>query len=134
MLQSKNNLPSRQLSCTTSKCFKTDFHYLELLRFGRKVKGYIATITSTLVNQRISNKAWTREDSWREATQKWLPRETRSQLKVVESLHYRCVRLVIKDYRQRISGEIIDARTKRLLLSVMDGILNVQSSHELLDG
>lgn len=45
----------------------------------------------------------------------WLtPGLRKSELKIVESLHYRCVRLVVKDYRQRTSREIIDFATKRL--------------------
>jgi len=45
----------------------------------------------------------------------WLtPGLSKSRLKVVESLHYRCVRLVVKDYKQRVSRDVIDSATKRL--------------------
>jgi len=45
----------------------------------------------------------------------WLtPGLKKANLKTVESLHYRCVRLVVRDYRKRISREVIDKVTKRL--------------------
>jgi len=45
----------------------------------------------------------------------WLtPGLSKSRLKVVESLHYRCVRLVVKDYKQRVSRDVIDSATNRL--------------------
>jgi len=46
---------------------------------------------------------------------KWLtPGLAKSLLRVIESLHYRCVRLVIKDYRQRVSREVVDRSTNSL--------------------
>jgi len=45
----------------------------------------------------------------------WLtPGLPKHLLKVVESLHYRCVRLVVKDYKQRVSRDVIDLATNRL--------------------
>jgi len=45
----------------------------------------------------------------------WLtPSINKKNLARVESLHYRSLRLIIKDYRQRISRELITERTKRL--------------------
>jgi len=45
----------------------------------------------------------------------WLtPALSKALIKQVEGLHYRCVRLVLRDYRQRISRAIIDKATKRL--------------------
>jgi len=32
----------------------------------------------------------------------------------LESVHYRCLRIIMKDYKQRISSEWIDAATQRL--------------------
>jgi len=45
----------------------------------------------------------------------WLtPHISKKQEGRVESLHYRSMRLVIKDYRQRIGREIVDSSTSRL--------------------
>jgi len=45
----------------------------------------------------------------------WLtPCLNRKTFGTVESLHYRALRLIIRDYRQRISRELISQRTKRL--------------------
>jgi len=45
----------------------------------------------------------------------WLtPSLNKKILSTVESLHYRALRLIIRDYRQKISRTIITQRTKRL--------------------
>lgn len=45
----------------------------------------------------------------------WLtPTICRKNLSIIEGLHYRSLRLVIKDYRQRISRNVITETTKRL--------------------
>jgi len=45
----------------------------------------------------------------------WLtPHLLRPDLRRIESVHYKCLRLIVKDYRQRISREWIDAATQRL--------------------
>jgi len=45
----------------------------------------------------------------------WLtPSLNKKILGTVESLHYRALRLIIRDYRQKISREVITRRTKRL--------------------
>jgi len=45
----------------------------------------------------------------------WLtPHIAKTLLKLVERMHYRCVRLIVRDYRQRVSREVIDKATKRL--------------------
>jgi len=45
----------------------------------------------------------------------WLtPHIAKSELKRIESMHYHCVRLTIRDYRQRVSRNVVDKVTKRL--------------------
>jgi len=45
----------------------------------------------------------------------WLtPGLRKTQLKALESMHYRCLRLVIRDFRRKVSRHIIDKITKRL--------------------
>jgi len=45
----------------------------------------------------------------------WLsPHLWGSDLRRLETVHYRCLRLIVKDYKQRINREWIDAATQRL--------------------
>jgi len=45
----------------------------------------------------------------------WLtPHSMSSEIRKIESIHYRCLRLIIKDYRQRVPGEWVTASTQRL--------------------
>jgi len=45
----------------------------------------------------------------------WLtPALIKTQLRRVERLHYKCVRLVVKDYRRKMSRSVIDKKTGRL--------------------
>lgn len=45
----------------------------------------------------------------------WLsPSIMGDRMRRLESIHYRCLRIIVKDYKQRISSEWIDAATQRL--------------------
>jgi len=45
----------------------------------------------------------------------WLtPSIVGDRMRRIESVHYRCLRIIVKDYKQRISREWIDAATQRL--------------------
>jgi len=37
-----------------------------------------------------------------------------SEIRKIESIHYRCLRLIIKDYRQRVPRKWVTASTQRL--------------------
>jgi len=96
------------------------------LRWSDHIKAVVKKVRGLLCGFRMIRNKFTEEQAKSLVTAQalsvlyygapaWLmPALLGDRLRRIESIHYRCLRIIVKDYKQRISREWIDAATQRL--------------------